>query len=477
MYQTLALYIDGQFIEDGRATQTVLNPATGQALAELPLATPEDVQRAIDAAQRAFDGWSRTAPLERSAILRRAAALARERAAEIGRDITLDQGKPLPEAIAEVSGSAEHAEWHAEEARRIYGRVIPARQANIRQFVVREPVGVCAAFTPWNFPFAQAIKKIAAALGAGCTLVLKGAEEAPSAVVALARIFHDAGVPPGVLNIVWGVPAQISEQLIAAPQVKKISFTGSVPVGRHLAELAGRQLKRVTLELGGHSPALVFDDADVEAAARNLAWFKIRNAGQICVSPSRFYVQENAYERFLATFVDTLAQVRIGNGFSEGVQLGPLANPRRLAAAEAFLADAREQGGTVIGGERPSGAEFGEGFFLTPATLIDLPASARILHEEPFLPLAPIQRFKDTDEVLQAANSLPYGLAAYVFSESLKTVQRVTAGLQSGMVAVNHLGIASAETPFGGVKDSGIGSEGGAETFDGYLTTKFITQA
>ena len=473
MYQDLALYIDGEFVQGGgRRQQDVINPATLEVVGKLPHATREDLDRALAAAQRAFASWRHTSPLERSKILRKVAELARERAKEIGQNMTLDQGKPLAEAVGEVMACAEHAEWHAEECRRIYGRVIPPRQPEVRQIVVREPIGVCAAFTPWNFPFNQAIRKIAAALGAGCTLILKGPEDSPSAVVALAQLFHDAGLPAGCLNIVWGVPAEISEYLIKSPIVRKISFTGSVPVGKQLAALAGAHMKRTTMELGGHSPVLVFDDANVDKAAEILARFKTRNAGQVCVSPTRFYVQEGAYDRFLKRFTEVMASTRVGNGLEEGVQMGPLAHERRVAAMQEFLADATQRGGKVQVG----GALDKTGYFFSPAVVTDIPDDARLMVEEPFGPVAPVVRFKTVDEAIARANSLPFGLASYVFTESIKTSTKVSNALEAGMVNINHFGMALAETPFGGVKDSGIGSEGGTETFDGYLTTKFITQ-
>ncbi len=474
-YQDLALYIDGEFIQgDGRREQDVINPATEAVLGRLPHATRADLDRALAAAQRAFGPWKKTSPVERSAILRRVAELTRLRAPEIARNITLDQGKPLAEALAEVTNCAEHAEWHAEEGRRIYGRVVPPRDPAVRQFVLREPIGVCAAFTPWNFPFNQAIRKIAAALASGCTLILKGPEDSPSAVVALARLFHDAGLPPGVLNIVWGVPSEVSTYLIESPVVRKISFTGSGPVGKQLAALAGAQMKRATMELGGHSPVLVFDDADVERAAEMLARQKVRNAGQVCVSPTRFYVQEKAYDRFLARFTDVIASIQVGNGLEQGTQMGPLAHARRVASMERFLDDADQRGAKVLTG----GARIGStGFFFAPTVITDLPDDAMLMVDEPFGPLAPVTRFKDTDEVLGRANSLPFGLAAYVFTHSLQTAHAVSSGLEAGMVTINHFGLGLAETPFGGIKDSGYGSEGGEETFDGYLVTKFITQA
>ena len=474
MYQDLALYIDGEFIQGGdRREQDVVNPATGEVLGKLPHASRADLDRALAAAQRAFESWKKTSPLERSRILRKVAELARERAQDIGRNLTLDQGKPLAEAVAEIMTCSEHAEWHAEECRRIYGRVIPPRNPAVRQFVVREPVGVCAAFTPWNFPFNQAIRKVSAAVAAGCTIILKGPEDTPSAVVAMAQLFHDAGLPPGVLNIVWGVPSEISSYLIESPIVRKISFTGSVPVGKQLSALAGAHMKRTTMELGGHSPVLVFDDADVEPAAEMLARMKIRNAGQVCISPTRFYVQEKAYDKFVARFADTIASIKVGDGLGKGVEMGPLAHERRLMAMETFLDDASQRGGRIVTG----GSRMGEkGNFFSPAVVTDIPDDSKLMTEEPFGPIAPVTRFKTTDEVLKRANSLPFGLASYVFTNSLKTATAVSNGLEAGMVNINHFGVALAETPFGGVKDSGIGSEGGIETFDGYLVTKFITQ-
>ena len=364
MYEQLALYIDGEFLAgEGRRTQDVINPATLEVLGQLPHATEADLDRALAAAQRAFESWKKSSPMDRSAILRKVAQLSRERAKEIGRNMTLDQGKPLAEAVGEVSSCAEHADWHAEECRRIYGRVIPPRNPDVRQIVVREPIGVCAAFTPWNFPYNQAIRKIAAALGAGCTVVLKGPEDSPSAVMAIARMFHEAGLPKGCLNIVWGEPAKISDYLIRSPIVRKVSFTGSVPVGKQLAALAGAHMKRVTMELGGHSPVLVFDDADIDRAAEMLAKFKIRNAGQVCVSPTRFYVQNGAYEQFLARFTDVLKNVKVGDGLEAGTDMGPLAHERRVPAMAAFVEDAQKHGGKVVVG---GGALDRKGFFFAP---------------------------------------------------------------------------------------------------------------
>ncbi len=474
MYPALSLYIDGQFISgEGRPEQDVFNPATGEVIARLPHATRDDLDRALAAAARAFESWKKSSPLERSKVLRRVAELARERAGDIGRAMTLDQGKPLAESVGEVNFCAEHAEWHAEECRRIYGRVIPARLPGVRQLVLREPVGVCAAFTPWNFPFNQAIRKIAAAVGAGCTVILKGPEEAPSAVVALARLFHDAGLPAGVLNVVWGVPAEVSAHLITSPVVRKISFTGSVAVGKQLAALAASLMKRSTMELGGHAPVIVCDDADIDTAVRLLVPYKFRNAGQVCISPTRFFVQERAYDRFVAEFVAKTRDLKVGDGLQPGTQMGPLAQSRRVRAIAGFIDDAQTRGAHVLAGGAPLP---GSGNFYAPTVIADLPEDARLMTEEPFGPVAGIVRFKTLDEALQRANRLPFGLASYAFTGSTKNAQAIANGLEAGMVSINHIGLALAETPFGGIKDSGVGSEGGSESFDGYLNTKFVTQ-
>ncbi|WP_194727150.1 NAD-dependent succinate-semialdehyde dehydrogenase [Noviherbaspirillum malthae] len=475
MYEQLALYIDGKFLRDGdRRQQDVINPATGVSIGKLPHATRTDLDQALEAAQNAFEIWRKSSPLERSKVLRRVAELARERADEIARNITLDGGKTLAEAKGEILGAAEHAEWHAEECRRTYGRVIPSRAPHIRQITVREPIGVCAAFTPWNFPFVLSMRKMAAAIGAGCTMIVKGPEDSPSAVVALARLFHDAGLPPGCLNIVWGVPSEVSEYLITSPIVRKISFTGSIPVGKQLAGLAGAHMKRITMELGGHSPVLVFDDAEVEQAAQTLAVLKMRHAGQVCMAPSRFYVHEKVYDRFLDGFTKALASIKVGDGLLPDTNMGPLLHERRVAAMESLVSDSVERGAKIVfGGQRLER----DGFFFPPTIMTEVPDDAKVMLDEPFGPVVPLSRFSDTDDVLRRANSVPYGLASYVFTGSLKTARYVANNLEAGMVNINHFGIALAETPLGGVKDSGIGSEGGSETFEAYLVTKFISEA
>lgn len=471
-YTALALFIDGQWRNEPRVTEAVLNPATGAELGRLPHATEQDLEDAVASAARAFRHWRHTSPMVRSEILRSFAALIRQQAPAIALDLTRDQGKPLAEALGEVRFAAEHAEWHAEECRRLYGRIIPARDSRVRQSVLLEPVGVCAAFTPWNFPFSQALRKVCAALGAGCTVILKGPEDTPSAVMAIARLLQQAGLPDGCLNLVWGEPARISQTLISDPRVNKVSFTGSVTVGKQIAALAGQHMKRCTMELGGHAPVLVFADADVEAAADALAMNKLRNAGQVCVSPSRFYVQREAHERFLQRFVSRIQATRIGNGEHADVDMGPLCHGRRVQAMQALVADAREHGAQIAcGGER-----IGEtGNFYAPTVVFDAPAHIRLLHEEPFGPLAVVAPFDDFSQAIELANALPFGLASYVFTESSAHAQHASQALAAGMVSINHFGLALPETPFGGIKDSGYGSEGGSETFAGYLSTKFVT--
>lgn len=473
-YENLALYIDGEFVQGGgRVLQPVVDPATGETIGQLPHATRDDMDRALASAERAFSTWRHVSPTERGAILRKVGELSRERAKEIGRNITLDQGKPLAEAVGEVLRCADHCDWHAEEARRIYGRVIPPRMPNVRQFVLREPIGVCAAFTPWNFPYNQAIRKISAAIAAGCTIIIKGPEDSPSAVVAIARLFHEAGLPPGVLNVVWGVPHEVSEYLIASPIVRKVSFTGSVPVGKQLAALAGSHMKRITMELGGHSPVIVCADADIERAATMLAGFKFTNAGQVCVSPTRFYIEEPAWERFMARFTEVSRGIKVGPGLEADTRMGPLAHERRVTAMAEFVEDARARGARIETG----GVRLGDtGNFFAPTVIAAPPDDAMIMQAEPFGPVAACVPFNDLDDALKRANSLPYGLSSYAFTSNTRNALRIQNGLEAGMVNINHFGQALPETPFGGVKDSGMGSEGGTETFDGYLVTKFVTQ-
>lgn len=474
MYTQLALFIDGQWLDGtSRQSEDVLNPATGKALGPLPHATKADLDRAIDAAKKGLVVWRNTSAYDRSRVMRKAADLVRERYDHIAKVMTQEEGKPYPESRAEVIGSAEIIEWFAEEGRRAYGRVVPGRQKGVRQLVVQEPVGVVAAFTPWNFPTLTPVRKIAASLAAGCSIVLKAAEETPGACVELVKCFADAGLPAGVINLVFGRPADVSEHLLASPDVKKISFTGSVPVGKHLAALAAKTMKRTTMELGGHSPVVVFGDTDPEKVADTIAAFKYRNAGQVCISPTRFYVQEPVYNKFLARFTEYAKGIKLGDGLERGVTMGPLANPRRLDAMEAIVQDSEKRGGKIVTGGKRHG---NQGFFFEPTVITDLPDDSKLMTEEPFGPIAPIVPFKTFDEVVERANSLPFGLASYAFTNSASNAAAIGDALQSGMVGVNSVAISTPETPFGGIKESGYGSEGGIEGLEAYTTVKFISQ-
>ncbi len=474
MYSDLALYIDGKWLNgEGRKGEDVINPATGKTLAALPHASTADLDAALAAAEKGFALWRATSAYDRAKILRKAADLLRERHEHVSKVMTQEQGKVFPEARAEVLTSADIIDWYAEEGRRTYGRVVPGRQKGVRQLVLQEPVGVVAAFTPWNFPTLTPVRKIAGALAAGCSIIIKASEETPGGCVELVKCFADAGVPAGVLNLVFGVPAEVSEHLIPKKGVKKISFTGSIPVGKHLAQLAAKGMKKATMELGGHSPVVVFDDADAEKAADTIAAFKYRNAGQVCISPTRFYVQEKSYNKFVARFTEYAKGIKMGDGLEKNTTMGPLANARRLDAMDSFVGDAKSRGGKVVtGGSR----EGNQGFFFQPTVITDVPDDSKIMTEEPFGPVAPIVPFKTFDEVVERANSLQFGLAAYAFTTSEKTAAAIGDAIQSGMVGVNSVMISTPETPFGGIKESGYGSEGGIEGLQAYMNTKFISQ-
>lgn len=469
------LLIDGTWRAGTHAQRaTVRDPATGAALGELSLASEQDMVLALEAAKRGFDIWRKTSAYERAKVLGRAADLLRERAETIAQLITMEQGKPLAEARMEAGGAGDHVDWYAEEGRRAYGRVIPPRQRGARQIVLREPVGPVAAFSPWNFPVSQLVRKIAGALAAGCSIIAKGPEETPSSCIEMCRAFHDAGVPAGALNLLFGVPAEVSSFLIRSDVIRKVSFTGSVPVGRSLGALAAQHLKRCTLELGGHAPFIVCDDADIAAAAALGSGLKFRNAGQVCASPTRFFVQSGVYDAFVSAFSSQTARLVVGAGAAVETQVGPLAHARRVDAMAGFVADARECGATVqVGGERVAGTD---GFFFQPTVLTDVPDHARVMREEPFGPIATVLRFDTLDEVIARANALPYGLAAFAFTRSIATATRLADDLECGMVSINHFGLAAPETPFGGWKDSGYGSEGGSEGLDAYLQPKFVSQ-
>ncbi|MFZ0845918.1 MAG: NAD-dependent succinate-semialdehyde dehydrogenase [Pseudolabrys sp.] len=475
MYSELKLFIDGKWLNgEGRKGEDVINPATGKVLAHLPHASKADLDEALAAAAKGFQVWKNTTAYDRGKIMRKAADLLRERADFVSKVQTQEQGKPYVESRGEVFTSADIIDWYAEEGRRSYGRIVPGRSKGVRQIVTQEPIGVVAAFTPWNFPTLTPVRKIAGALAAGCSIIIKASEETPGGCVELVKCFADAGLPAGVLNLVFGVPANVSEHLIPSDIVRKVSFTGSIPVGKHLAALTGKHMKRATMELGGHSPVVVFEDADPEKAADTIAAFKYRNAGQVCISPTRFYVQEKGYSKFLARFTEYAKGLKLGDGLEKGITLGPLANPRRLDAMEAIVIDAKARGGKIqTGGTRHGN----QGYFFEPTVITDIPDDSKIMTEEPFGPIAPIVPFKTFDEVVERANSLPFGLAAYAFTASSATAIAIGDAINSGMVGVNSVAISTPETPFGGIKESGYGSEGGIEGLQAYMNTKFISQA
>jgi succinate-semialdehyde dehydrogenase/glutarate-semialdehyde dehydrogenase len=474
MYKDIQLFINGQWTPSvsGR-TLPVINPATEEVIGHIPHANTQDLDAAVAAAEKGFEVWRNTSAFERYKIMRRAADILRERADDIARIMTLEQGKPFAEAKGETVAAADTVDWFAEEARRTYGRVVPARAPGVYQMVIKEPVGIVAAFTPWNFPINQIVRKLSASLAAGCSFIVKAPEETPGSPAELIRAFADAGVPAGVIGLVYGIPAEISEYLIPHPAVKKISFTGSTPVGKHLAALAGTHMKRATMELGGHAPAIVFDDADIDAAVKNLVGAKFRNAGQVCVSPTRFLVQKGVFNAFVEKFVAAVSAYKVGDGLSQDTTMGPVVNERRLAAVEALVADAIAQGAELkFGGKRLGD----KGYFYAPTVLTNIPLSARAMNEEPFGPVALINSFDTLDEVIAEANRLPFGLAAYAFSASAKTTHALATRIESGMVTINHLGLALPEIPFGGIKESGYGSEGGTEGIEAYINTKLVTQ-
>ncbi|MDE0780115.1 MAG: NAD-dependent succinate-semialdehyde dehydrogenase [Alphaproteobacteria bacterium] len=474
-YPNTELHIDGKWLPAGAGeTIDVLNPATEEPIGNVAHARIPDLDVALEAAEKGFRTWKAVSAMERYKVLRKAADLVRERADDIAAIMTQEQGKPLFEAKGETMFGAEVIDWFAEEARRTYGRVIPARMAGVTQMVVKEPLGPVAAFTPWNFPINQAVRKVSGAVAAGCSIILKGPEETPASCAALVKCFVDAGLPDGVVNLVYGIPSEISEYLIPHRTIRKVTFTGSTAVGKQLAALAGQHMKRVTMELGGHSPAIVFEDADVEVALKVLTANKFRNAGQVCVSPTRFLVHEKHYNRFVEGFTEFAATLAVGDGMDPANKMGPLAHDRRVDAIEGFVSDAVSKGATLQTGGKRKG---NKGYFFEPTVMTDVPLDARIMNEEPFGPVAPISSFSDFDAVVSEANRLDYGLAAYAYTTSAKTAEAVGAAFESGMVSINHHGIGLIETPFGGVKDSGYGSEGGSEAIEAYLNTKFITQA
>ncbi|MGH6625110.1 MAG: NAD-dependent succinate-semialdehyde dehydrogenase [Burkholderiaceae bacterium] len=458
----------------GPAYNTVTDPASAEPVATYARASQDDIADALAACEAGFEAWRGQTALERAKVLRAGAAALRADGERIAQLLTHEQGKPLVEARRELEQAADTLEWHADEGRRAYGQVIPSRWPGTQFHTERVPVGPVAAFTPWNFPVMLSAIKLSAALAAGCSVILKPAEETPMAVAAMVDCLHQAGLPPGALQLLVGDAAQISESLIRAPQIRKISFTGSTAVGRLLAQQAGQHLKPITLELGGHAPVVVCEDADLEAAVRALAGIKFRNAGQICANPSRFFVHRSLAGRFAQAFADVAQSLQVGPGAQAGTTMGPLANPRRVAAMQALVADAQACGARVVhGGGR--GAE--NGYFFEPTVLADVPDHARVMREEPFGPLVPITPFDSLDEAIGRANAIELGLAAFGFTQSLATARRLSNELRAGAVAINTVTLMQPETPFGGVRDSGFGRENGSEGLASYQSVRTVAIA
>ncbi len=469
-YPDLQLYIGGAWRKSSDSLP-VLNPADENVIGAVPVATRADLDDALAAARDGFRIWSRTSPRARGEVLLKATALMRARIEEIAHAITLEHGKPIAQARLEVIRGCEFFEWDAAEGQRTYGRVIPS-EPGIKYIVHHQPIGMVAAFSPWNFPMSQPSRKIAGALAAGCSIIIKAAEETPAGALHIARALHDAGLPPGVFNLVFGIPAEISDYLIPQPQTRLVAFTGSTAVGKHLTRIAADHMKPVLMELGGHAPVIVCDDVDPVAAAVMSATRKARNAGQVCTSPTRFFVQESIYEAFAKTFAETSRKVVVGNGMGAATQMGPVANHRRMEAMETLVADARAKSARVLaGGERLGN----RGYFFPVTVLADVPDNARVMSEEPFGPLAVINPVATLDDAIAKANSLPFGLAAYAFTHSASNADRLADEIEAGNVSINTLEASVAETPFGGVKDSGYGREGGAEGLAHYTTIKTVS--
>ena len=474
MYQDMKLFIGGDWrAASDNATKPVNDPATEDVLGTIAVATSDDIDAALDAAREGFDIWRKTGTWDRASKIRKVADLMRERQAEIAQLMSLETGKPLAEAMGETGGAADQFEWYSEETKRIYGQVIEARTGDSRMAVIYQPVGVVAAFSAWNFPALLPSRKIAAALAAGCSIIVKPAGETPACCAAIVQACADAGIPPGVVNMVTGNSGAIAEHLIRSPIVRKVSVTGSVPVGKQILSLAAEGVKKVSMELGGHGPVVIFDDFDPVAAADVCAPTKFRNCGQVCISPTRFYVHEKSYDAFSSRFAEIAKSLKVGRGLDDGVQVGPMANQRGLETIQKMTQDAVDRGAELLAGGKPP-AGFNKGYFVEPTVLGRVPDDAMVMTEEPFGPIAPITTFTDYDEVMTRANALPFGLAGYVFSNNLSVATRAYEDLEVGMVGVNEMLLATAEAPFGGVKESGMGREGGSLGIQDYLDPKYV---
>lgn len=476
-YTDLALHIDGEWLTgEGRESIPVVNPATGETLGQLPVATGADVERALAAADSGFRTWRAVSPLERGRLLQAIAARIRDKAQALAAILTLEQGKCLRESLHEIQNTADTFEWMAEEGKRAYGRLVPARMPDTDQYVRLEPIGPVAAFSPWNFPAVLSSRKVATALAAGCSVVLKPAEETPGIMLAIARLCEEAGLPRGVFNVVYGEPAAISSRLIADDIIRKVSFTGSVPVGRLLAAQAAQHLKKITLELGGHSPVIVTSDVDVDRVVELTLAAKFRNAGQLCLCPTRFFVHDGVYDAFAEKLAAGAARVTVGNGLDDAVQMGPLANERRQQAMEAFCADAEQCDARILtGGKRPAGLD--QGYFWSPTIIADMPTRAQAMCDEVFGPMALVRRFHELDEAIAEANATEYGLASYAFTRSIEAARRIECGLEAGNVSLNTYAVSAPEMPFSGIKNSGLGHEMGCEGLYEHFNVKAVVRA
>lgn len=472
-YAALRLHIGGEWLGgDDRRTQPVLNPATGRTLGQLPLVNTQDLDRALEAAEQGFALWRQTNPNERAAVLSSAADLLRERIDVIARNATLEEGKTLAEARSETQAAASLFDFYAGEAVRLYGRVL-MRPPGQRSLITKEPVGPVAAFSPWNFPIHNPVRKLGAPIATGCSVILKPSEETPASAIAVMQALLDAGLPAGVAQLVFGIPDEVSRQLLASPIVRKLSFTGSTAVGKQLMRLSADTVKKMTLELGGHAPVIVFDDCDLDKTVETLAAAKFRNAGQVCVSPTRFYIQQDIYEKFVTAIANRSKRIRVADGLAEGTDMGPTANVRRTERVDSMVEEAVSDGARVLtGGKRIDGD--GDGYFYQPTVLADVPVETTAMNEEPFGPLILAAPFKSFDDAVEQANRLPYGLAAFAFTENGRQANRIADAIESGMVGVNTARVGAADAPFQGVKQSGHGSEDGVEGLEACLVTKTI---
>ena len=473
-YEKLELLINGKWRQgsDNKA-EPVYNPATSETIGDLPHASKADLDEALESNAEAFKSWRNEAPLNRQKIIENACRILESRSNEVAENLTKEMGKPLAEAKGELVIGLDVLRWYGEEGKRAYGRIVPSRMPGMSQTVLKDPIGPVIAFVAWNFPVMNVVRKVGGALAAGCTITIKPSEETPGTAIAIGRALMEAGLPAGVLNIVFGVPSEVSEHLCSSSIPRKLSFTGSIPVGKHLQKLAAENMIRCTMELGGHSPLMVFNDTDIAAAAKISVAGKFRNAGQVCVSPTRFLVQDSVKDQFIKAVLDETNKIKVGNGLEDGIVMGPLIADRRIEIMDSFVKDAVDSGAELnLGGHRLNR----DGSFYAPTVLSNVSDNAKIMNEEPFGPLLPIDSFKSVDEVIDRANRLEFGLASYAFTNDPKIVNALKSEIQAGLLAVNSTAVSTPETPFGGIKHSGYGSEGGVEGLDAFLVTRFISE-